>query len=123
MSQWHRDASMRYLNENPLPTEFRWPHRDGGERSVWPSHTMVHGYGKWLRETPYFPGLFELAHDILDQEDDLGNGTWLADLLNELRARHDLTPEPGRESLAHRLRPHVWTKDQIELPITEEDRA
>jgi len=115
---WTRDASMRYLNDNPLPGGFVWPHRDGGERSVHPSHTEVIAYGKWLRETPYFAGLFELCHDLLDQETELGNGAWLADLLSALRTKHqDLKPEPGRESLAHRLRPLVRSRDQQELPI------
>lgn len=76
---WNRDATMRYLNANPLPAAFKWPHRDGGERHVLPSHRNVTGYGKWLRETPYFQGLFELIHLILDQAPgELGDGDWLA---------------------------------------------
>jgi hypothetical protein len=75
---WTRDATMRYLNANPLPASFRWTHRDGGERAVQPSHRLVTGYGKWLRETPYFQGLFELIHDLLEQVSEVGDGEWLA---------------------------------------------
>ena len=62
---WTRDATMRYLNEYPLPRDFKWPHRDGGWREVWPTHRAITAYGKWLRETPYFQGLFELIHAIV----------------------------------------------------------
>ena len=117
MTTWTRDATMRYLNDNPLPADFTWPHRDGGERPVRPSHTMVEGYGKWLRETPYFPGLFELVHDILDQAEALSDAGWLAAEIRGLRTKHNLKADPGREALAHRLRPLVWRRDQAELPI------
>lgn len=57
---------MAFLSACPLPASFTWPHRDGGERVVMPSHsTLKGGYGKWLRETPYFPGLFEDVHLVL----------------------------------------------------------
>lgn len=121
MNTWTRDATMRYLNGNPLPADFTWPHRDGGERPVRPVHQMVEGYGKWLRETPYFPGLFELIHDILDQEAEISDAEWLAGLLRALRGRYNLKPEPGREALAHRLRPLTWTRDQSELPLPDDD--
>ena len=96
---------MRYLNECPLPDAFKWPHRDGGEREVQPVHKAVIGYGKWLRETPYFPGLFELIHEILDRAPaDIGAGEWMADELKALRKKHpDVNERPG-DSLAHQLR-------------------
>ncbi len=87
MSTWTRDATMVYLNANPLPATLRWHHRDdppGVDRPVMPSHSNVRGYGKWLRETPYFQGLFELAHAILEDAADLGDADWLA---REIQAR------------------------------------
>jgi kynureninase len=83
-SEWTRDCTMAYLNANPLPVAFKWVHRDGGERPVQPAHRSVHGYGKWLRETPYFQGLFELIHDVLCRVEDVGDAEWLAE---EIRAR------------------------------------
>ncbi len=63
---------MAYLAANPLPADFAWFHRDGlptdptkGLRPVLPSYRIHAGYGKWLHDTPYFPGLFELIHDLL----------------------------------------------------------
>lgn len=81
---WTRDHTMRHLNANPLPETFRWPHRDGGDRVVQPSHKSVAGYGKWLRETPYFQGLFELVHDVCARADALGDGEWLAAEIKKL---------------------------------------
>lgn len=118
MPAWNLDATMRYLNGNPLPADFTWPHRDGGERPVRPAHSMVIGYGKWLRETPYFPGLFELIHDFLDAvPGEIGDAEWLAHELQALRRTAALLPDPAREALAHRLRPYVWRREQQELPI------
>ena len=114
---WTRDKTMNYLNAYPLPETFRWPHRDGGERPVKPVHAMVDGYGKWLRETPYFPGLFELIHDLIESLPgaDLGDGEWLAERLRALRETAVLTSEPRDTPLAHRLRPLVWTRNQTTL--------
>jgi hypothetical protein len=83
---WTRDHTMRHLNANPLPETFRWPHRDGGERIVQPSHKNVTGYGKWLRETPYFQGLFERVHEICARSDALGDGDWLAGKIKKFSA-------------------------------------
>lgn len=103
---WSKDLTQEYLTANPLPQGFKWPHRDhrdeadGGLRDVQPSHKQVTGYGKWLRETPYFPGLFEAAHQILADAEDLGDAEWLAAELNARR--------PQRQALgvdfARRLR-------------------
>lgn len=105
MTTWDQDCTMRYLNQEPLPPDFTWPHRDGGERTVWPVHTAVIGYGKWLRETPYFPGLFELIHEIADRAtDELPDGPALAAQLNDLRKKHpEIKSIPGN-SIAHQLR-------------------
>lgn len=91
---WTRDHTMLYLNSNPLPLSFKWTHRDGGERPVQPSHRSVTGYGKWLRETPYFQGLFELIHDILEPLDEVGDGEWLAAqiALHQQRAEQEKLP-------------------------------
>jgi hypothetical protein len=92
---WSKDDTQAYLKANPLPREFKWPHRDhradpdGGMRYVQPSHASVENYGKWLRETPYFPGLFELVHEVLSAASDLGDADWLA---TELIARRSKTP-------------------------------
>lgn len=83
---------MRYLNANPLPMSFRWKHRDfpeGPERPVQPSHKSVAAYGKWLRETPYFQGLFELVHAVLEAAPELGDCEWLAEEIIKRRVRAD----------------------------------
>jgi hypothetical protein len=83
---WTAEDTMAYLTANPLPSDFVWPHRDGGLRPVVPSHSVLKGgYGKWLRETPYFQGLFELIHDLLLRADPLPDAEGLARALNEVR--------------------------------------
>ena len=86
---WDRAATRAYLDANPLPPTFTWKHRDGGQRPVHPSHKQVTGYGKWLHETPYFPGLFELIHGILALSDahtkTVGDAVWLAAELERRR--------------------------------------
>lgn len=115
MSNWHLDATMRYLNAYPLPSDFRWPHRDGGERDVRPTHTMVNGYGKWLRETPYFPGLFELCHDIMEEAPDDLTPDWLPAQIATLREKFaEETGTPG-EHLAHKIRRLRAPSNQITL--------
>ena len=108
---WTREAAKRYLNDFPLPTDFRWPHTDGGERSVWPVHSVLTGgYGKWLSETPNFKGLFELIVEILNDQavlSDPGDGIWMAAQLRILRDKHEAKLEPSTAPLAHRLRPFV----------------
>ena len=114
-SSWSRDATMRYLNAVPLPAEFAWPHRDGGDYKVRPVHAAVIGYGKWLRETPYFPGLFELVHDLLaaaPQELDVG---WLPCELQRLRARYEAEPGQPGEHLAQKIRRLNAAPDQPTL--------
>lgn len=87
---WTLDDTQAYLTANPLPPDFCWRHRDypaDQPRPVHPSHqTLKGGYGKWLRETPYFPGLFERVHGlILEAGYDLPDPATLA---ARLRARY-----------------------------------
>jgi hypothetical protein len=68
---WTVVDTMDYLSANPLPVDFLWIHRDktrdGKTRLavVKPTYAIRDGYGKWLHDTPYFPCLFELIHDLL----------------------------------------------------------
>ena len=112
---WTLDCTMRLLNGLSLPKDFTWPHRDGGEQTVWPRHSAVVGYGKWLRETPYFPGLFELAHDILVDAPEEVTTDWLPGRLRALRAKLEQEPRMGGESLAHMLRRRRISSNQISL--------
>lgn len=101
---WPADATMRYLNSAPLPETFTWPHRDGGDRPVRPVHHAVAGYGKWLRETPYFPGLFELVHDLLETAPVRLEASWLPEQLLSARHKHEAAEGPPSEYLAHKIR-------------------
>jgi hypothetical protein len=86
---WTAVQTEGWLTEYPLPVTFTWPDRYGKERPPVPSYRLKGGYGKWLRETPYFPGLFELCHEILQRapEDVLLTPEWLADELRAHRRR------------------------------------
>lgn len=96
---------MRFLNEIPLSPEFTWPHRDtGSDEPVKPSHGMVTGYGKWLRETPYFQGLFELCHDLLEEAPTEFEADWLEIQLQTLRKKFEDEPAQPGEHLAHQIR-------------------
>lgn len=61
---WTHADTIEYLRTNPLPADFVWRHHDGENAEVKPTYS-IKNYGKWLAETPYFPGLFELIHDLL----------------------------------------------------------
>lgn len=94
-SLWTSDHTMAYLNANPLPPSFKWKHRDYPEtRAVQPTHKTVKGYGKWLRETPYFQGLFEQIHDILSAASEVGDGDWMVEELAKKRVREQQTKLP-----------------------------
>jgi len=82
---WEKANTERYLTANPLPLTFTWLADDGVERPVRPRHTTVTSYGKWLHETPYFPGLFELIHRVLVNTPQVGDCDWLAAELNRRR--------------------------------------
>lgn len=100
---WTKDDTAAYLSESPLPSDFLWPHRDGGERAVVPAHSYLRGgYGKWLRETPYYQGLFELVHELLARlpaDAELPTPEQLAKILAEVRRlkgeQANLFPEIG----------------------------
>lgn len=67
---WTPDRTERYLNAFPLPEGFTWLDRNGHWKPVRPAHAerileVQRTYGKWLAETPYFPGLFELIHRLM----------------------------------------------------------
>jgi hypothetical protein len=90
---WSSDDTMHALTAHPLPESFTWTHRDGGEHPVQPAHSRLKGgYGKWLRETPYFPGLFEEIHAILVRLPDDQPITAQA-IADELHARRRLRGE------------------------------
>jgi hypothetical protein len=82
---WEHAQTRRYLDANPLPVDFTWPDNQGDERPVRPRHTSVSSYGKWLQETPYFPGLFEMIHRVLVNAPELGGSDWIAGELNQRR--------------------------------------
>lgn len=60
-STWTPDDTLEYLSANPLPKNFVWKHKHAGLVPVQPTYAVA-DYGKWLRETPNFQGLFELIH-------------------------------------------------------------
>ncbi len=90
---WSLDDTMHYLTANPLPADFHWPHRDypaDRPQPVHPKNRIHAGYGKWLRETPYFPGLFERIHGIiLEAGDTLPDAEQIA---AEVRKKYGRTP-------------------------------
>lgn len=90
---WTAVQTEGWLTEYPLPVGFTWPDRYGKPRAPMPSYRLKGGYGKWLRETPYFPGLFERCHEILLKapDDALLTPEWLAEELNKQRAEQTAT--------------------------------
>ena len=84
---WSEIQTEGWLTEYPLPVDFTWPDRYGRERRVLPTYRIKGGYGKWLAETPYFPGLFELCHRLLAlaPSEQLLTAEWLAMELNRRR--------------------------------------
>lgn len=95
-TEWTREDTRDYLAMYPLPSGFVWPHRDGGKRPVQPVYQVSGGYGKWLWETPYFPGLFELIHRELVNAPELPTSDGLVDLLNQILATREAQQElPG----------------------------
>lgn len=82
---WTHKDTRAYLDANPVPVGCHWLDNNAVQRAVRPSHSSVTGYGKWLQETPYFPGLFELIHGILANTAELGDADWLAGELDRRR--------------------------------------
>ncbi len=66
---WSKGDSVEWINVHATPLfadHLRWPDRDKKTRRVEPAHGHLKGgYGKWLAETPHFPGLFELIHGLV----------------------------------------------------------
>lgn len=71
-AEWTKADTMTYLTANPLPLDFAWRRSDGRKDAdgrgvlagVQPTYA-IDNYGKWLHDTPYYQGLFELIHDLL----------------------------------------------------------
>lgn len=61
---WTVEATVAWLDKHQLPDTFHWVIA-GRQQPVRPAHPIASGYGFWLRETPYFPGLFEACHAVL----------------------------------------------------------
>jgi hypothetical protein len=93
---WSPDDTEEFLNVQPLPVGFQWrlsktsaTARRGDLVAVQPSHRDL-AYGKWLRETPYFQGLFELVHQlVLEAGEQLPTAEALAARLDALRAAQE----------------------------------
>lgn len=92
--EWTREDTRDFLTMYPLPSDFVWPHRDGGKRPVQPIYRVSGGYGKWLWETPYFPGFFELIHEVLVKAgDDLPTTEQLVEKLLAILAAREAQRE------------------------------
>lgn len=101
---WTLDLTEAWLTEYGLPVEFRWTRTDknfdGSMTStpgavVLPQYQIKKGYGFWLRTTPYFPGLFELVHQILDrwpEADAMPSAEAMAELLKKHAEKNSPTP-------------------------------
>lgn len=88
-AQWSKADTMEYLSTNPLPTDFAWRHKDGRLVAVQPRYAVA-DYGKWLHDTPYFQGLFELVHDlIIAAGSKLPDITTIAVQLNQIRVQRE----------------------------------
>lgn len=72
LTAWTKADTMEYLARNPLPTDFRWRRGNFKDEAfdtlplvaVQPTYAVA-DYGKWLHDTPYFQGLFELVHELI----------------------------------------------------------
>ena len=66
---WSHQDSVEWLNREGVPLFpdcLLWPDDRDVIRLVAPAHPCLKGgYGKWLKDTPYFPGLFELVHGLV----------------------------------------------------------
>lgn len=91
---WTEIQTEGWLTEYPLPADFTWTDRYGTERPVLPKYRISGGYGKWLHETPYFPGLFEHIHEIIARapaEQEL-TPEWIVEKLAAYRSRSTQQP-------------------------------
>lgn len=89
---WSPDDTEEFLDVEPLPAGFKWRLTKATARAargelvdVQPAHRGL-AYGKWLRETPYFQGLFELVHQVVvEAGDKLPTAEEVAARLTEIR--------------------------------------
>jgi hypothetical protein len=93
---WTKDHTQAWLTGNPLPAGLRWLDHNDNLLPVeprFPILTTSFSYGKWLRDNPYFPGLFEAVHDILSSAFRDATLPTMDQLLRELElARKDYPP-------------------------------
>jgi hypothetical protein len=95
-SPWSQNDTEEFLNIEPLPAGFKWrltKSTSRGDRGalvdVQPAHRDL-SYGKWLRETPYFQGLFELVHQVvIDAGAELPSADEIAARLNTIRQERE----------------------------------
>lgn len=95
-AEWTKLDTMAYLTANPLPTDFTWRRSDGRKdadnrgalAAVQPTYAVA-DYGKWLHDTPYYQGLFELIHDLLFNAPRLPEIHDLARQLTAIRAERE----------------------------------
>ena len=95
---WSADDTEELLNVEPLPVGFKWRLTKTSARAlrgdlvdVVPAHRDL-AYGKWLRETPYFQGLFELVHQVvIEAGDKLPTPDEIAERLTRLRLERERT--------------------------------
>lgn len=93
---WSADDTEEFLNIEPLPAGFKWRLTKTSARAprgelvdVVPAHRDL-AYGKWLRETPYFQGLFELVHQVVvEAGEKLPSGEEIATRLTALRLERE----------------------------------
>lgn len=97
LTSWTYADTAAYLKANPLPADFLWRKNEPTKHlplaqqplaGVRPTYAVA-DYGKWLRETPYFPGLFELIHDLLFSHPGLPDVATLAAQLTQIRRERD----------------------------------
>lgn len=61
---WSKNSTIKYLNEEGLPPGLVWENWEGVKEEVKPWFDAKQ-IGRWLSETPRFPGLFESIHQHL----------------------------------------------------------
>ncbi len=99
---WSADDTEELLNIEPLPAGFKWRLTKTSSRAmrgelvdVQPAHRDL-AFGKWLRETPYFQGLFELAHQVVVEAGaKLPSGEEIAARLTALRLERERINPPS----------------------------
>ncbi len=85
---WASTETEAWLSKHPLPDSFRWP-VNGQLVTVRPVHSLRGSFGRWVRETPYFPGLFDACHTVLaaGRGQEIREGADLAARLQSMNGR------------------------------------